>query len=192
MDVGLHLNLNQEFSAGNCPAQLRQGQASLRRFLDRSKYAQLVYNPFLRKAFHDVYRLQAEEFLRLYGRPPSHVDGHRHLHLCSNVVLDGIIPEGQKVRRSFSFWPGEKSLVNRTYRSFVDKRLARRHRTTGYFFALSQCLRHQRMDRVGDLARSASVELMTHPEKTEEYGWLVSDECLAFTNRLEMCSYSAL
>jgi len=46
---------------------------------------------------------------------------------------------------------------------------------TDYFFALSQCLRHQRLVRVAELAKTAVVELMAHPEKAEEGAWLMSD-----------------
>jgi chitin disaccharide deacetylase len=106
--------------------------------------------------------------------------------------LDGIIPNGQKVRRSFSFWPGEKSTVNRAYRRFVDQRLAARYRLTDYFFALSQCLQHDRLKRVEELARNSNVELMTHPEKPEEYRWLMGDECLGLTRRLQLRSYAEL
>jgi predicted glycoside hydrolase/deacetylase ChbG (UPF0249 family) len=192
LDVGLHVNLNQDFSGADCPESVKRSQRRIRRFLKLNKYALLIYNPLLRKDFHHVYEAQAAEFVRLYGRQPSHVDGHRHMHLCSNMLLDGVIPNGQKVRRSFSFWPGEKSTMNRAYRTFVDKRLAARYRTTDYFFALSQCLQHGRLQRVEDLAKISNVELMTHPEKADEYRWLMSDECLGLTKRLQLRSYTEL
>jgi predicted glycoside hydrolase/deacetylase ChbG (UPF0249 family) len=192
LDVGLHLNFNQSFSSRNCPPLLARQQDCTRRFLKRSKYAQLFYNPFLRKQFRYVYQAQVEEFHRLYGKPPSHMDGHQHMHLCSNMLLDGIIPRGQKVRRSFSFWPGEKSSFNRIYRSAVDRMLARRYRTTDYFFSLAQCLQFNRLPRVEEVAKTANVELMAHPEKPEEYQWLMSDDCAAMLRRLRVVSYAAL
>ena len=157
IDVGLHVNFTTTFSGGNCPARLAEAQDRIRRFLKRSKYALIVYNPFLRESFRYVYQAQAEEFIRLYGRPPSHVDGHQHMHLSSNMLLDGIIPRGQKVRRSFSFWPGEKGLINLTYRRWVDRRISRRYVLTDYFFSLSQCVRHKRFERVLELAKAARV-----------------------------------
>ncbi|HYT61608.1 MAG TPA: ChbG/HpnK family deacetylase [Haliangiales bacterium] len=189
MDVGLHVNLNQDFSASHCPTHLKQNHSRIKRFLKRNRYAQVLYNPFLRKEFRDVYEAQAEEFVRLYGKQPSHIDGHRHMHLCTNMLLDGVIPPGQKVRRSFSFWPGEKSSLNRAYRGFVDKRLVRRHRTTDYFFALSQCLQGKRLARVTELAKEAKVELMAHPEKVEEYAWLMSDDYLRVVRDLQTATY---
>ena len=192
LDVGLHVNLNQDFSSPGCPGPVRKSQDRIRRFLKRSKYAQLLYHPLLRQEFRGVFHAQSEEFARLYGHAPSHFDGHRHLHLCANMLWDGIIPAGQKVRRSFSFWPGEKSSLNRAYRHCVDRRLRHRYRTTDYFFALSQCLQGKRLARVAELAKIAKVELMTHPEKAEEYQWLMGDDCQGLTRRLSMRSYAQL
>lgn len=175
LDVGLHLNLNQPFTGEVSDARLLQAHRRVVRFLRRSKYALLLYNPFLRGAFKYVYRAQAAEFERLYGRPPSHIDGHQHMHLCSNVLIDEIIPSGTKVRRSFTFFPGEKDFVNRLYRRWVDRKLARRHRLTDYFFALSAHLAPQRLARVAQLASNGSVELMTHPIVAAEYDLLLSD-----------------
>jgi chitin disaccharide deacetylase len=192
VDVGLHVNLTQEFDGPGCPEKLLADQRQTRRFLKRSRRSQLLYNPFLRKQFRRVFEAQAEEFLRLYGRAPSHVDGHQHMHLSSNMLLDRIIPRGQKVRRSFSFWPGEKGLINRTFRRWVDGRLTRNYKLTDYFFSLPQCLKHQRLDRVVQLARTANVELMTHPEKPDEKTWLMGGEFAETLSDLRIGTYSQL
>src|SRR4029077_20735991 len=133
------------------------------RFLRGNKYSQLLYNPFLRKEFVYSCEAQAGEFARLYGKPPSHIDGHHHMHLCANVLLSNVIPTGMKMRRNFSFWPGEKSFFNRTYRSLIDCWLARRYQLPEYFFDLTQCIEGKKLDRVAALAKSSNVELMTHP-----------------------------
>lgn len=192
MSVGLHLNFSQEFTSNrDKPAWLVRAHQAVVRFLRLSKYSLLLYNPVLRKQFRQVFDAQVQEFLRLYGRPPSHYDGHQHMHLCSNMLLDRVLPEGQRVRRSFSFGPGEKSLVNRVYRRLVDRQLARRHRLTDYFFALSQQLHWGQFDRTVGLARSASVELMVHPEwptekallNSEAFGSLLQAQSAEFGDR---------
>ena len=127
------------------------------------RYSQLFYHPFLTKAFYHSYAAQAEEFLRLYQKLPSHIDGHHHMHLCANLLLSNLVPTGMRVRRNFSFWPGEKNWFNRAYRSLVDRWLARRYRLTDYFFDLTQSIREKKMDRVMALAEFTEVELMTHP-----------------------------
>jgi predicted glycoside hydrolase/deacetylase ChbG (UPF0249 family) len=85
-DVGLHLNFSEEFSDASCPETLKEQQTRIVRFLRRNKYAQLVYNPFLRKAFASSYHAQMEEFVRLFEKSPSHIDGHHHMHLCANLL----------------------------------------------------------------------------------------------------------
>lgn len=174
-DIGLHLNLIEPFSGrGVAPA----AQGSLRRvghFLGTHKLAQLVYNPLLKADFRTLYRAQVEEFQRLYGRPPSHVDGHHHLHLCTNMLVDEVIERGMKVRRSFHFWPDEKGWLNRTYRRVVDRSLARRHPLADYFFALPHCMDPRRMGRVLEVARSATVEIMTHPVNPKEQEFLLGE-----------------
>jgi chitin disaccharide deacetylase len=178
MRVGLHLNLSQRFTAGPSPALLVDCHDRVAAFLAMHKYARLLYNPFLRKQFRYVYEAQVEEFIRLYERHPAHIDGHRHLHLCANVVLGNVLPEGMLVRRNFSFRSGEKGLANRLYRSLLDRRLARRCRLNDYFFALSWCLQTNCLSRVSELAKISSVELMTHPIEERESRYLMDDRCM--------------
>src|SRR5206468_6868288 len=117
------------------------------------------------------------EFQRLYCNRASHIDGHHHMHLCTNILLGNVIPRGEKMRRNFSFWPGEKSLAKRTWRNLSDKVLSLRYRSTDYFFCLSAVLQAERLDPVVQLARKALVELMVHPIRGHEYAWLMSDSC---------------
>lgn len=176
LDVGLHINFTENFTGPNTPQQLRREHERTRRFLGRSNYALLLYNPFLRRAFREVFQAQATEFQRLYGRPPYHIDGHQHMHLCTNILLDGILPAGTKVRRNFSFNPREKNFVNRYYRKIADSRLRQRHHLTDYFFALSQHLQPSRFRRVVLAAKTAKVELMTHPQVDNEYKFLLGQD----------------
>lgn len=192
IDVGLHLNFSQAFT-GRVPAgTLQKHHDRIVRFLALGKYAQIFYNPVLRREFRHDFRAQLEEFQRLYGKDPSHFDGHHHLHLSSNLLLDRLIPKGAKVRRNFSFWPGEKDLLNRSYRRVVDALLARRFVLTDFFFALSQCLRVDRLERIATLARAATVELMTHPAKTSERACLMSEAYRAMLGGLKTGAYSSL
>ena len=190
LDVGLHLNFAEPFTGKNYPSKLGQYHGRTIRYLIGNKYAQLLYNPLLRKEFAWSYKAQAGEFLRLFGKPPSHIDGHHHMHLCGNMLLSNVIPVGMKMRRNFSFWPGEKSLLNRTYRAFVDRWLARRYRLPDYFFDLTQCIREEKLDRVAALAKSNNVELMTHPVVQAETEYLMSDEFRVMLQRLEIGGYA--
>jgi len=176
LDVGLHVNFTENLTGPNVPQQVRREHERIRKFLRRSKYALLLYNPFLRRAFRKLFQGQAEEFQRLYGRPPLRIDGHQHMHLCTNMLVDRILPAGTKVRRNFSFSPGEKSFINRCYRNIADRGLRQRHRLTDYFFALSQHLEPSRFRRVILAAKTAKVELMTHPQVDDEFTFLLGDD----------------
>lgn len=192
IDVGLHFNLSEHFS-GEVPAgRLREYHERVVHFLTRYKYSFLIYNPALRREFRYLYQAQIEEFFRLYGRLPSHIDGHQHKHLCANILLDSVIPEGQKVRRNFFFWPEEKSRMNRAYRHFSDSLLTRRYGSTDFFFALSQCLRNDRLTRVVELAKTRTVELMAHPANPTEHARLMGDDYLVYLAGLEKGTYSLL
>jgi len=107
------------------------------------------------------------------------------MHLCTNILLDRVITPGQRVRRNFSFRPGEKSIVNRKYRQLVDLWLSGRYRLTDFFFALSQNLQVESLRRIAKLAEKASVEIMVHPTKANEYQWLMSEDGLSFLDKPE-------
>src|SRR5947209_3898299 len=162
IDLGLHVNLIQPFTGPVKGRLLRDYHDRVARFLASNKYSLVVYHPALRQQFRYVYEAQLDEFIELFGRRPSHIDGHQHKHLCTNMLVDRIIPALERVRRNFSFWPGEKNLLNRTYRHLIDRSLARRYQLTDFFFSLQQCLQHDRLDRVFELSQTAIVELMTH------------------------------
>src|SRR4030095_14242049 len=90
-DVGLHLNFSEEFTDKSCSETLKESQGRIIRFLKRGKYAQLLYNPFVRETFLCCYQAQVEEFVRLFEKLPSHIDGHHHMHLCANLLFSNMI-----------------------------------------------------------------------------------------------------
>jgi predicted glycoside hydrolase/deacetylase ChbG (UPF0249 family) len=190
--VGLHLNLSQTFTADAGQAMLSERHGRIVRFLTFNKFALLMYNPFLRSSFEYVYEAQIQEFCRLYGRPPSHIDGHHHKHLCTNMLVDRIIPEEERVRRNFHYVPGQKSRINRMYRRTVDRVLARRYRVTDYLFSLSETLESIHLESVFRLARTSTVELMTHPVSVRERAYLLGDDYLARLAGLETGTFAAL
>jgi YdjC-like protein len=192
LDVGLHVNFTERFSSPACPPAILAQQLRLLRFLKRSKYALLFYHPFLAGSFRRTFEAQLAEFLRLYGRAPSHFDGHQHMHLSTNMLVQRIIPAGEKVRRSFSFGPGEKSWLNRLYRQVVDRCLAKRYRVTDFFFALSQHPGPVQLAPLFTLARDSRVELMTHTWNQTEYDCLMSEGFRQLAERIEVGGYARL
>jgi len=178
IDVGMHLNLTTTFSAARSPSPLVQRQQELAKHLRRHRFSQVMFHPALIRSFEYVVSAQLDEFSRLYGASPERIDGHHHMHLCSNVLLGKLLPAGTIVRRNFSFQPGEKSLYNRLYRQIVDRKLARRHRMTDYFFSLAPLDPPERLRRIFSLARQSVVEVETHPVNADEYRFLMGDDIL--------------
>lgn len=179
LDVGLHLNLSQPFTARNACPDLHHHLDFVRRFLKRHRFSSTLYNRSLRDSFSYLYHRQAAEFYNLYDITPTRVDGHQHMHLCMNMIFDELIPVGYRVRRSFSFEAGERGFLNRLYRSWIDRRLGRRYKLTDKFYSLSSALQTQTITRVARYAQSCNVELMAHPEKPLEKQYLEGTQILA-------------
>lgn len=176
IEAGLHLNFTTAFSASQCPIRLRERQQEVARYLLRYRLAQVMFHPGLTRSFEYVVAAQLDEFRRLYGAVPELLDGHRHMHLCANVLMQGLLPSGTLVRRNFSFQRGEKGVVNRLYRRFVDGMLHRRHRLVDFFFSLVPLESPGRLHRMFALAREFSVEVMAHPANPREYRFLEGGE----------------
>ena len=173
IDTGLHLNLTTPFSTASCSSMLMQCQQKIARYLLRHPLAQVMFHPGLTHAFEYVVAAQIEEFNRLYGATPSRLDGHHHMHLCANVLFQGLLPANTIVRRNFFFETNEKSLWNRLYRRFVDRVLARRHCLRDYFFSLAPLQPEGRLQRIFSLSREYVIEVEVHPVNKDEYAFLI-------------------
>jgi hypothetical protein len=176
IEAGLHLNFTDPLSGRAVPPALAEHQQRIARHLRRHRLAQIVFHPGLMRAFEYVTAAQMDEFRRLYGSAPERIDGHHHMHLCANVLIQRLLPAGTMVRRNFSFDRGEKSFGNHVYRNLVDRLLARRHRVTDYFFSLPPLEPESRLRRIYSLARRSTVEVETHPVNPNEHRYLAGGE----------------
>ena len=192
IDAALHLNLTTSFSAGTCAPKLREYQEKLARYLLRHRLAQVVFHPSLIQAFQYVVAAQLDEYRRLYGADAERIDGHHHMHLCANVILQGLLPSDTIVRRNFSFEAGEKSLWNRLYRSLVDRMLARRHRHTDYFYSLVPLQPEGRLQRILSLSLEYVVEVEAHPVNPDEYSFLTEGGILRLFAEIRKASPSIM
>jgi predicted glycoside hydrolase/deacetylase ChbG (UPF0249 family) len=175
LETGLHLNLSEPFAPGLAPGWLRVRQQRIAARLARHRWSRLLFDRSLEEDFAQVVGAQIEQYRWLYGREPGHVDGHRHLHLCENVLRRGLLPAGVRVRRNHSFGPGEKPWLNRAYRRWVDARVAARHPVTDRFHDLAACLQPGTLEGVFALAQAQQVELMTHPVRAAERECLLGE-----------------
>jgi predicted glycoside hydrolase/deacetylase ChbG (UPF0249 family) len=197
MSVGLHVNFSQAFTGQRVPARLRDCQRRLSRFLNGGRLRPLLFNPGLCGHFEYVFRHQLDEFERLYGRQPTHVDGHHHMHLCTNMLVQNIIPRGTRIRTTFSSFPGERSVLHRIIRTGVHRRVSSRYRTPGSLFSLSTVMtrpdrRVSRLQAIVELTAVEPVELMTHPDWRHEREYLMGDEYWQIVAGTRMSSYACL
>jgi predicted glycoside hydrolase/deacetylase ChbG (UPF0249 family) len=172
IDAGLHLNFTSPFTGRSVPAGLAERQRVVGAYL-RHPAARLAYHPGLARAFADLVSAQCEEFARLYGAAPRRLDGHHHMHLSMNVLLARLLPFDTIARRHFSYEAGEKVVRNGVFRAVTNALLARRHRMADYFFSLPPLGRPGRLERIAALARTAVVEVETHPVAPNEHRLLV-------------------
>lgn len=192
LEAGLHLNFTIKFNGSVKSSKLCECQQRIVSFLSTYKYCSILYNPFLKRDFHYVYSAQYEEYVRLYKKVPTHIDGHHHMHLSTNMLADRLIPRGSKVRRSFTFSSGEKSIFNRFYRYTVDMILMRRYTCTDYFFSIWPPWQTERLRRIVNLAKSRNVELMVHPERKKEFEYLMTDEYFHMMSLVKTGNYGLL
>ena len=191
IDAGLHLNFTTSLSAPAVPPRLLERLGQVAHYLRRHRLAGAVFNPALVRSFEYLVAVQIDEYHRIYGRDAERLDGHHHMHLCANVLLQRLLPRGTIVRRNFTFEAGEKGLCNRTYRKAVDRSLARRHRLRDFFFSLPP-LDSGRLKRIYSLAQRFVVEVETHPVQPNEYRYLAGGEIFKQIGGVPIASRKAL
>jgi chitin disaccharide deacetylase len=192
IEAGLHLNFTTPFSSASCSAGLHGHQQKVARYLLRHRLAQVVFHPGLIQSFEYLVVAQIDEYRRIYGTDPERLDGHHHMHLCTNVLFQRLLPPGTIVRRNFSFERGEKSLWNRLYRRVVDRGLARQHRLVDFFFSLPPLDPPGRLQRIYSLAHQFVVELETHPVNPEEYKYLTGEGFPQMSANVRIMAASAI
>ncbi len=186
IETGLHLNFTTPFSQSGCSASLREHQLRVAHYLHRHRLAQIVFHPGVVRSFEYLVTAQLDEFRRIYGTYPERLDGHHHMHLCANVLLQRLLPARTLIRRNFSFERGEKSIWNRLFRKTLDNRLARRHRLVDYFFSLPPFDPPERLRRIYRLAEQFVVEVETHPINPTEYTYLTGGEMFRQTRNVRL------
>jgi predicted glycoside hydrolase/deacetylase ChbG (UPF0249 family) len=175
LEVGLHLNFTQAFSAYHVPAKLREYQSRIMSYLTKNRLSQVIYNPLLADAFQYAFLSQREEFERLYRRPPDHYNGHHHMHLCANLLAGRMIPNNARIRTTYTFDQGEKNLFNRLYRYFLGRYIAGKYISTDCFFSIAPIQNYERLQEIFKRSSKVTVEIEVHPEDSAEAGFLLSD-----------------
>lgn len=176
LEIGVHLNMTEAFTASRAPEQLRGAHAKVARYLRGFRYAEAIYHPFLRSAFRQLVEVQWKEFLRLYGRAPSFVNGHHHSHLCANVLAGRLVPRQSRVRTPFTFTAGQKGKLSIWYRRRVASRLKRDFTTPDSLYSIEPIQDHKRISRIVKESLERDVELEVHPEVEEQETFLLGNQ----------------
>lgn len=183
--VGLHLNLTQPLSGRNIPAAVaeRQQRACAHFANLRIRRYLLSPNPRVHALIADCIKDQLAEFQERYGRAPTHLDSHHHVHVCPDVFLSRAIAVGSALRQTIS--PGPDHL---TVADWLDPGLqvsrakhlviAWRFSTTDRLWRPGEVYGGRGAVVIAQAARSARaecVEMMVHPQFEAERDLLGSE-----------------
>lgn len=179
---GLHLNLDGAFADESVSQSVRRAQERVTPwFACPSRHHIGSYNASraFRRSLDTTIEGQLEEFRFRYGREPTHIDGHHHVHLAWNVLTSKAIPDGVAMRTTRRI--GTAPLPARTLRSVRERWLRHRFRTTDHFYDLRWLgLTNGRPGHISPGLVSTfglrTVEVMAHPVADEEFELLCSYE----------------
>jgi len=179
LPIRLHLNLTEPFTDPSVPADVKDRQAGMARHFARRPSAYWICNPLRQSMIEACIRDQMHEFQRLYGRPPRDLDGHQHVHTCLNVLLARSLGDVEAMRATFNLPPDDEVTTRRAVRSLINRVVRLRFDSTQWFTYLRKggsCRSFQDLAGIIDRARTASVELMTHPGVEDECEVLMSSQ----------------
>jgi predicted glycoside hydrolase/deacetylase ChbG (UPF0249 family) len=193
LGIGLHLNLYEPYTGQSVETSVRDRQHRLVDYFQRSRLRRWVYDPRVREDVDRIIADQLERFVELYGRMPTHVDGHHHSHMAANVLLSRSLPRGTAIRNALSGTHRATSyaVLRRARRALHLSRF----RTTDYFFSIETVwpgLQGPPTVEKLELAQRASVEVMVHPAFPHEYGSLQSEDWVATLRGLPAGTFADL
>ncbi len=134
LPVGLHLNLTFGYNGPGVPVAIRERQARLVVYFG-SRVARNVYDPRMRRVIDAAINDQLVAFHDAFGRPPTHLDGHHHIHLCPTVALSAALSGFTRARVTASGPPAPRLGVRRALAAIDNAILRRRFLTPDRFIA---------------------------------------------------------
>jgi predicted glycoside hydrolase/deacetylase ChbG (UPF0249 family) len=157
--AGLHLNLSEPYSGTGIPVSVRERQERLvRKFSGRSlTLRRWLYDPSIQGQVEDCISDQLECFEALYRAVPTHVDGHKHAHVCLNVLAARTLPTGTRLR-NYLYEPRRTRRALAPFRRLRSRLLERRFLSTDWLLDASEWA------TALQLSPKSTVELMVHPE----------------------------
>jgi predicted glycoside hydrolase/deacetylase ChbG (UPF0249 family) len=195
LPTGLHLNLIEPFSAGDVPEQIAARQRRVANRLGAGGLRAQLYHPAWAEDFELCIADQLSRFRELYGREPTHVDGHRHSHLAFNALFARALGSVDKCRPAVDRLPHESARYKRVARVGLTQLVRTRFRTTDRCLS-TRALRkapgelglEQRLER----ERKRTVELFIHPGRSDEREILISADWSTLLERHRVGSFADL
>jgi chitin disaccharide deacetylase len=190
LSVGLHLNITQEFDDPATPRLVRERQARVARYFAGRRLRRFTFNPVLNAWVRRCLTDQLERFRELFGREPSHIDGHNHAHLSPTVLL--ALPKGMPIRTAQSRGPDHPGALTQRARHAL---IARRQTTTDYFLAINRLgpePTDEDIEGMLGLADHASLEVMVHPDRDYDHRLLMSEAWMRALRRRTLGSFEQL
>lgn len=178
--VGLHLNFTAPFTNPPRNTNLYEHHAKILKMFLSYRYYRYLYNPKIHDSINYCFQSQYDEFLQVFGKQPSHIDGHHHIHLATNILFGKILPVGVRIRKI-------RDLIHRgspfgsLLRNRVTKYIRKRFVTTDLFYAVLPLVDSLLAEKIS-MARFKNVELMVHPGEEYEFLYLNSDRYRQMTD----------
>jgi predicted glycoside hydrolase/deacetylase ChbG (UPF0249 family) len=190
LPVGLHINFTREFAETGGRTALNYHQKRLVTYFAKSKFIRVIYNPAIRNSIFYSFVSQYDEFIRIFMKTPTHIDGHHHIHLCSNIICDNIIPKKVKIRPRLCGRGGEKNILAILSGKLIDYIIQQRYTVIGSVYKLG--CSDSELSEIVNRAAVQDVELITHPARLEEYEYLKSESYARLISRALRGSYGSI
>lgn len=202
LPVGLHINLTEPLTGPDTPPPVRERQRHVAARLGgvgrdghpgTARLRKWLYDPTIKSDVDKAIADQLERFEALYGRAPTHFDGHNYVDLCPNVFLSRSIPAGSVMRNSLDCYPLERSAKG-LIRALRQCTRSRRLRSTRYLLHISAL----RLDESAPpdprlrLAHDVPVEVMGHPDNKAELAAFMSPAWERVMGEHRLASFAAL
>jgi chitin disaccharide deacetylase len=193
--TGLHLNLIEPYTASDVPSRVADTQGRVVERLRTGGLGAQLYHRAWSEDFGQCIRDQLSRFTEIYGVPPTHLDGHRHMHLAMNALLSRALGPVRRCRRPVNRPPVESAGYKRLARSALSVLVRVRFTTTDACFSVRSLhpeLGGSGLDEALLRADRGTVELFVHPGYRDELPLLRSDEWRARVTTHRLGSFEDL
>ena len=130
--------------------------------------------------------------MRLYGKLPSHVDGHQHRHLCANMLIDPIIPEGQIDTAVIFPLAWRKEHLKQGLSCFGGQMACSPLQSVRLLFFAWSVFDIKPADARRGIGKGCECRVNDPPDHREEYEYLVSDRYSGLLIKVERASFERL